>query len=140
MARRYSIVKQDTVAGNYYTEYVVDVVADIADLPVQPECATGSKATVIATGKVYMLNHDKQWIEQAESGGGGLTPEDEERIIQEAVARSLNLIVDGASTDYDTLKEIADYIAQDKIDTAYAKEKVDSFGPYTDEEIDDIFN
>lgn len=150
MARQFTIVAQDTVAGSYYTEYVVDEATDIVDLPIQPTCSTGSKATVISTGAVYRLNHQGQWILQPSSGGGGggdIPPEEREAIIQDAVARAVNTIVAGATTDYDTLKEVEGYIDQDKVDTAKmqsdiasAQSQIDNIGDYTDEEIEDLFN
>ncbi len=149
MARQFTIVAQDTVAGSYYTEYVIDEATDVVDLPIQPICSTGSKATVIADGTVYRLNHQGQWILQPAAGGGGgsISPEDREAIIQAAVNRAVTTIVAGATTEYDTLKEVEDYIDQDKVDTAQmqsdiasAQSQIDNIGDYTDEEIEELFN
>ncbi len=136
-AKKYTVVKQ---TSTYYTEYVIDNDADIAELPVQPQCSTGSVATVLNTGNVFKLNHKKQWVQQYGSGGGGLSPEDKEQIINEAMNRTINKVEDGAPIEYDTFKEVADYISQDKVDTQYAKDKVDSITDYTDSEIDSLFN
>lgn len=46
----------------YVTELVADTAADVSNLPVQPEVATGSTCFVIATGDVYMLNSLESWI------------------------------------------------------------------------------
>lgn len=135
--KKYTVVKQ---TSTYYTEYVIDNDADIAELPVQPQCSTGSMATVLNTSNVYKLNHQKQWVKQYGSGGGGsVSPEDEARIVNEAVNRAVNQLEDGAPVEYDTFKEVADYIAQDKIDTKYAKDKVDSITDYDDSDINSLF-
>ena len=66
-------IKQKDTANAYYTEFTVDKERQISELPVQPECATGSIAVCIDSGAVYILNSLKQWIKQP---GGGTDPED----------------------------------------------------------------
>ena len=57
-----------------YTEYICDLVSDIAELPtneskgtqndvsiVNSECAVGSTAFVIEDSSVYMLGNDSKW-------------------------------------------------------------------------------
>lgn len=41
-------------------EYVVDIVADIDNLPV--DAVMGSTAFVIETGDVYMINSSGEWV------------------------------------------------------------------------------
>ena len=47
-------------------DFICDTVADVANLPVQPEAKTGSSAFIIGDGSgcsVYMLNSLGSWIE-----------------------------------------------------------------------------
>ena len=67
----------------YYThEYIVDVQADIANLPT--DVNPGSKAFVIADSTYYMLNHQHKWIKvnlaNGSGGGSGSDPSVEEII------------------------------------------------------------
>jgi len=50
------------------TNYVVDTTDDISKLPTY--CKMGSSARVIATGDLYLLNSEKEWIKQPASGSG----------------------------------------------------------------------
>ena len=56
-----SRIKQKDTVNAYYTEYVIDKISDIADLPKQPECATGSVAICMEDSEVYMLNSKGKW-------------------------------------------------------------------------------
>ncbi len=52
-------------------EYVIDTPEDIAELPIT--AAPGSKAIVVSTSEIYMMNNQKEWIKLkggAGSGGG----------------------------------------------------------------------
>lgn len=48
---------------SYVSEYVMDTLAEFADLPVFPECGYGSTCFVIENSSVYMLNGDNEWKE-----------------------------------------------------------------------------
>lgn len=54
-------IKQKDTVNAYYTEYVIDKVSDIADLPKLSECAPGSVAICIENSEVYMLSTKGQW-------------------------------------------------------------------------------
>ena len=54
-------IKQKDTVNAYYTEFVIDNVSDIAELPRMPECAPGSAAICIENSEVYMLNTKGQW-------------------------------------------------------------------------------
>lgn len=56
-----SRIKQKDTVNAYYTEFVIDKISDIADLPKQPECATGSVAICMEDSEVYMLNSKGKW-------------------------------------------------------------------------------
>lgn len=58
----YSRIKKQDHMNSYYTEIVCDTLADLATLPKQPECATGSCAIVIETSDVYVLNSQGEWV------------------------------------------------------------------------------
>ena len=127
MAAEYSIIKQEKVASGYYVEYVVDETDDIETLPIQPQCSTGSRATVIENGDVYVLNTKGQWKLQPSSGGGG-GGGDEAEIIRKAVAASVEKIVADAPPEYNTLEEIARWIENN------------TFEPYAQADISDLFD
>lgn len=57
-----NITKTGNITAPYVTELVADTAADVPNLPVQPEVATGSTCFIIATGDVYMLNSVGSWI------------------------------------------------------------------------------
>ena len=65
-------IKQKDTVNAYYTEFVIDKVSDIADLPHMPECAPGSVAICIEDSEVYMLNTKGQWkiLGEDEQEGG----------------------------------------------------------------------
>lgn len=66
----YATIKQNNQQDRYYTEYVCDSMADLASLPKQPICSTGSVALIINPERedeegaiVYMLNSKGKWVE-----------------------------------------------------------------------------
>ena len=140
----YTIVKENNGISGYYAEFLVDEDKDISALPVQPSCATGSKATVIANGNIYVLNSKKEWILQS-YGGGGEIP-DANAIVARAVAESVSRIVANAPSDLDTLEKIANWINSQKITNVQVNTQlqnildiIDEFVPYTSEEIASLF-
>ena len=54
-------IKQKDTVNAYYTEFAIDKISDLADLPKQPECATGSVAICMEDSEVYMLNSKGKW-------------------------------------------------------------------------------
>ena len=58
-----NITKIANETAAYVTELVADTAADVSNLPVQPEVATGSTCFVIATGDVYMLKSTRTWVQ-----------------------------------------------------------------------------
>lgn len=58
------VLRQGGRTDYNYKEYFVDTEADIANLPTDTSVCPGSIAYVIATGSVYVLNNEKQWIKQ----------------------------------------------------------------------------
>ena len=53
----YTRIKQQDHNNVYYTEFVVDTVAEVQTLPTQPpECSVGSAAICLENSEVYMLN------------------------------------------------------------------------------------
>ena len=59
----YRLVKQGGKLDYNYKEYYLDTDSDLSTVPVI-DAWPGSIAYSIASGKVYMLNTNKQWIEQ----------------------------------------------------------------------------
>lgn len=55
----FKIVKNDQDISYGVKELVCDTAEDIKNLPV---CAMGSICLVIATGEVYMINSEKEWV------------------------------------------------------------------------------
>lgn len=55
------IKSQSGKATTYYTEYTVDTVDDILELPVFPRIAKGSKAFCIENGNIYILDGNNKW-------------------------------------------------------------------------------
>lgn len=142
----YTIVKQNSGISGYYVEILVDEDDDISTLPVQPQCATGSIATVIANGNVYVLNNKGEWVLQSYGGGGGEIP-DANVIIARAVAQAVERIVANAPSSLDTLEKIANWInGQEGQNTQVNSQLQDilnfinDFAPYTPEEIASLFN
>lgn len=59
----YTRIKQQDHNNTYYTEFVIDTVADLASLPTSPrEVSPGSAAICIENSEVYMLTADKRWV------------------------------------------------------------------------------
>lgn len=68
------------VSGNKlpydYAEFICDTASDISNLPTRDSefpCSVGSKALVLETKDVYMLDNSNEWVlyGNIESGGGG---------------------------------------------------------------------
>lgn len=55
----FNIIKQGEHSTPYVVEYVVDTLADVANLPTNN--APGSTCIVIETSDVYMLNNKEEW-------------------------------------------------------------------------------
>lgn len=60
-SKKYTVMKQNNEEAYGYMEFCVDAAADIAYLPKQPFCATGSVCICIATSDVYMLDSKGKW-------------------------------------------------------------------------------
>ena len=59
----YTRIKQQDHNNTYYTEFVCDTVADIAQLPAgPPSCAVGSAAICLENSEVYLLNTEGRWV------------------------------------------------------------------------------
>ena len=59
----YTRIKQQDHNNTYYTEFVVDTIAEIAELPTMPpDCAIGSAAICLENSEVYMLNSNRRWV------------------------------------------------------------------------------
>lgn len=65
-----------------YSEFLCDSESDIANLPTSkkdsdaedgiiPNCSPGSKAIVVETKKVYILNNADEWVYLYDCGGNG---------------------------------------------------------------------
>ena len=59
----YRLVKQGGKLDYNYKEFYLDTDNDLSSIPVN-DAWPGSVAYSISSGKVYMLNTSKQWIEQ----------------------------------------------------------------------------
>lgn len=57
----YSIIKQQDHNNSYYTEYVIDKIEDIAQLPTQRQYA-GNAAICLENSEVYILNTKGEWV------------------------------------------------------------------------------
>ena len=56
-------IKQQDHNNTYYTEFVIDNIADLAQLPTQPpDCDTGSAAICLENSEVYMLSSRGEWV------------------------------------------------------------------------------
>lgn len=56
-------IKQQDHNNSYYTEFVIDSIADIDELPTNPtEAGQGSCAICIENSEVYMLNGQRRWV------------------------------------------------------------------------------
>jgi hypothetical protein len=59
----YTRIKQQDHNNTYYTEFAIDSVADLANLPTDAsEVAAGSAAICIENSEVYMLNSNREWV------------------------------------------------------------------------------
>lgn len=56
-------------------EYICDFETDVKDLPVKGKA--GSRAYIVETGKVYILNTQKKWVAINRSSSGGVTSYDD---------------------------------------------------------------
>lgn len=66
----YTLLAQNGKQSYSITEFYCDTPEDITSLP---PCNMGSKAFIISTGEVYMINSQKEWILQQTAGGSGGT-------------------------------------------------------------------
>jgi hypothetical protein len=56
-------IKQQDHNNTYYTEFVVDTVQDLQNLPSNFNAvAIGSAAICLENGEVYMLNSEGRWV------------------------------------------------------------------------------
>lgn len=59
----YSIIEQSGTTSTYVTEYIVDTVIEIQELPKMPKILAGSSCIVLENSSVYMLGNDNEWHE-----------------------------------------------------------------------------
>jgi hypothetical protein len=56
-------IKQQDHNNTYYTEFVVDTIADLQNLPSNFNAvAVGSAAICLENSEVYMLNSEGEWV------------------------------------------------------------------------------
>ena len=56
-------IKQQDHNNTYYTEFVIDTVADLETLPTRPpECDMGSAAICLENSEVYILSSNREWV------------------------------------------------------------------------------
>ena len=59
----YTRIKQQDHNNSYYTEFVIDTVADVQTLPTdERSCSAGSVAICIENSEVYMLTSKREWV------------------------------------------------------------------------------
>lgn len=126
----YKVTKRDCPMfgiGPYVCEFICDTASDISTLPTSisegtggktvydnQKCASGSIANVAENGaesKQYMLNNQDIWCPYSVASGSS------ESVLEEAKAYTDSEIADlinGAPTTRDTLKEIADAMAENQ--------------------------
>ena len=126
----YKVTKRDCPIfgiGPYVCEFICDTASDISTLPTSisegtggksvydnQKCASGSIANVAENGaesKRYMLNNQDIWCPYSVAAGSS------ESVLEEAKAYTDSEIADlinGAPTTRDTLKEIADAMAENQ--------------------------
>lgn len=56
-----NIIKQSGKETAYVTEFVVDTVAEVVNLPVYPNVSKGSSAIVLEDSSVYILSGENDW-------------------------------------------------------------------------------
>lgn len=59
----YTIVKQNNKLNYDYKEFFLDTEEDLSSVPVKDACP-GSIAYIIDSGKIFILNTEKEWKEQ----------------------------------------------------------------------------
>lgn len=64
----YSLISNRGKVTYNIQKFIVDLKSDLADLPI--DGAPGSKALVIETGDIYILNNEKVWVLLPQAGGG----------------------------------------------------------------------
>ena len=126
----YKVTKRDCPMfgiGPYVCEFICDTASDISTLPTSisegtggktaydnQKCASGSMAIVADNGaesKQYMLNNQDIWCPYSVASGSS------DSVLEEAKAYTDSEIADlinGAPTTRDTLKEIADAMAENQ--------------------------
>lgn len=58
-----NIIKQSGRDSAYVTEFVIDKIEDVANLPIYPNISKGSSALVLESSSVYILSGENQWVE-----------------------------------------------------------------------------
>lgn len=59
----YRLVRQGGKTDYNYKEYYLDTYSDLASIPTIDACP-GSVAYILDTGRVFILNNNKEWKEQ----------------------------------------------------------------------------
>ena len=67
------IIKQGGRTDYNYKEFFCDVATDFQNISERDlkESCPGSVAYIISTGELFMLNSEKEWVEQVSGGGEG---------------------------------------------------------------------
>ena len=80
-------------------EFICNTQSDVSSLPTNESgVRPGSAALVAATSDIYILNASNQWVKTVPTGG--------------ASSADIQRILDGAPENFDTLKEISDWIEE----------------------------
>ena len=56
-----NIIKQSGRDSAYVTEFVIDKIEDVANLPIYPNVSKGSSALVLEDSSVYILSGGNEW-------------------------------------------------------------------------------
>lgn len=56
-----NIIKQSGRDSAYITEFVIDKIEDVANLPIYPNVSKGSSALVLEDSSVYILSGGNEW-------------------------------------------------------------------------------
>lgn len=56
-----NITKQSGKSTAYITEFIVDTIAEIANLPLYPNVSKGSSALILENSSVYILSGKNEW-------------------------------------------------------------------------------
>ena len=126
----YKVTKRDCPMfgiGPYVCEFICDTASDISTLPTSisegtggktaydnQKCASGSMAIVADNGaesKQYMLNNQDIWCPYSVASGSAVSALEEAKAYTDSEIADL---INGAPTTRDTLKEIADAMAENQ--------------------------